>query len=158
VSRDLYLIFTAKGLRTFVFGLVSAPPLPGGPRLPRLYVTLGVFLIVLGNVTLNLFLASYEARVGRRWFLVFYSLLMASSGAALELSRSLYVIAPALFLSGMSTTGTEAGLFQSVEVSVVPGWPGGLAGLSGPITCWATPPPPSAPSPCPSSPTLWQAT
>jgi len=23
VSRDLYLIFTAKGLRTFVFGLVS---------------------------------------------------------------------------------------------------------------------------------------
>jgi len=54
---------------------------------PVLYVTLGVFLIVLGNVTLNLFLASYEARVGRRWFLVFYSLLMASSsGAALELS------------------------------------------------------------------------
>ena len=49
-------------------------------------MTLGVFLIVLGNVTLNLFLASYEARVGRRWFLVFYSLLMASSGAALELS------------------------------------------------------------------------
>jgi len=87
---------------------------------PALYVTLGVFLIVLGNVTLNLFLASYEARVGRRWFLVFYSLLMASSGAALELSRGLYVIAPALFLSGMSTTGTETGPFQSVEVSVVP--------------------------------------
>ncbi|MFP3321336.1 MAG: hypothetical protein RXO24_12270 [Acidilobus sp.] len=58
-------------------------------------MTLGVFLIVLGNVTLNLFLASYEARMGRRWFLVFYSLLMASSGAALELSGSLYVIAPA---------------------------------------------------------------
>jgi len=125
---------------------------------PVLYVTLGVFLIVLGNVTLNLFLASYEARMGRRGFLVLYSLLMASSGAALELSGSLYVIALALFLSGMSTTGTEAGLFQSVEVSVVPGWPGGLAGLSGPITCWATPPPPSAPSPCPSSPALWQAT
>ena len=87
---------------------------------PVLYVTLGVFLIVLGNVTLNLFLASYEARVGRRWFLVFYGLLMASSGAALELSRGLYVIAPALFLSGMSTTGTETGPFQSVEVSVVP--------------------------------------
>jgi len=34
-----------------------------------LYVTLGVFLIVLGNVALNLFLASYEARRGRRWFL-----------------------------------------------------------------------------------------
>jgi len=59
-------------------------------------VTLGVFLIVLGNVTLNLFLASYEARVGRRWFLVLVSvLLMASSGAALELSGGLYVIAPA---------------------------------------------------------------
>jgi hypothetical protein len=70
-------------------------------------VTLGVFLIVLGNVTLNLFLASYEARMGRRLFLVFYSLLMASSGAALELSGSLYVIALALFLSSMSTTGTE---------------------------------------------------
>ena len=46
MSRDLYLIFMAKGLRTFVFGLVSV-------------------------------------------------LLMASSGAALELSEGLYVIAPA---------------------------------------------------------------
>ncbi|ESQ21670.1 MAG: hypothetical protein CISAcid_00380 [uncultured Acidilobus sp. CIS] len=26
MSRDLYLIFTAKGLRTFVFGLVSVLP------------------------------------------------------------------------------------------------------------------------------------
>jgi len=123
VSRDLYLIFTAKGLRTFVFGLVSVLLMASSLAalgFPALYVTLGVFLIVLGNVTLNLFLASYEARVGRRWFLVFYSLLMASSGAALELSRGLYVIAPALFLSGMSTTGTETGPFQSVEVSVVP--------------------------------------
>jgi len=58
-------------------------------------VTLGVFLIVLGNVTLNLFLASYEARMGRRWSSAWYSLLMASSGAALELSEGLYVIAPA---------------------------------------------------------------
>jgi len=66
-------------------------------------VTLSIFLIVLENVTLNLFLASYKAHMGRRWFLILYSLLMVSSGAALELSRSLYVIAPALFLSGMST-------------------------------------------------------
>ncbi|MFP3231908.1 MAG: MFS transporter [Acidilobus sp.] len=87
---------------------------------PVLYVTLGVFLIVLGNVTLNLFLASYEARLGRRGFLVLYSLLMAASGVTLELSRSMYVIAPALLLSGMSTTGTETGPFQSVEVSVIP--------------------------------------
>jgi len=84
------------------------------------YVTLGVFLIVLGNVTLNLLLASYEARLGRRGFLVLYSLLMAASGVTLELSRSMYVIAPALLLSGMSTTGTETGPFQSVEVSVIP--------------------------------------
>jgi uncharacterized membrane protein YvlD (DUF360 family) len=60
VSRDLYLIFTAKGLRTFVFGLVSVlPPYLAALGYPALYVTLGVFLIVLGNVTLNLFLASY---------------------------------------------------------------------------------------------------
>jgi len=119
---------------------------------PVLYVTLGVFLIVLGNVTLNLFLASYEARMGRRGLLILYSLLMASSGAALELSKSLYVIAPALFLSGMSTTGTEAGPFQSVEVSVVPRLARRPGRALGPITCWATPPPPSAPSPVPSLP------
>ncbi|MFP3265668.1 MAG: hypothetical protein RXO54_07555, partial [Acidilobus sp.] len=76
---------------------------------PVPYVTLGVFLIALGNVTLNLLLASYEARLGRRGFLVLYSLLMAASGVTLELSRSMYVIAPALLLSGMSTTGTETG-------------------------------------------------
>jgi len=72
VSRDLYLIFTAKGLRTFVFGLMSVllPLYLAALGYPVLYVTLGVFLIVLGNVTLNLFLASYEARMGRRGFLV----------------------------------------------------------------------------------------
>jgi len=108
VSRDLYLIFMAKGLRTFVFGLVSV-------------------------------------------------LLMASSGAALELSGGLYVIAPALFLSSMSTTGTETGPFQSVEVSVVPRLarrPGRALGAYNLLGYAAS----SAPSPCPSSPTLWQAT
>ena len=93
MSRDLYLIFTAKDLRTFVFGLVSV-------------------------------------------------LLMASSGAALELSGSLYVIALALFLSSMSTTGTEAGPFQSVEVSVVPRLARRPGRALGPITCWAPAPPP----------------
>ena len=122
MNRDLYLIFVAKGLRTFAFGLVSVllPLYLAALSYPVLYVTLSIFLIVLENVTLNLFLASYKAHMGRRWFLILYSLLMVSSGAALELSRSLYVIAPALFLSGMSTTGTKTDLFQSVEVSVVP--------------------------------------
>jgi len=35
------------------------PPYLAALGYPVLYVTLGVFLIVLGNVTLNLFLASY---------------------------------------------------------------------------------------------------
>ena len=122
MDRDLYLIFMAKGLRTFVFGLVSVllPLYLAALGYPVPYVTLGVFLIVLGNVTLNLLLASYEARLGKRGFLVLYSLLMAASGVTLELSRSMYVIASALLLSGMSTTGTETGPFQSVEVSVIP--------------------------------------
>ena len=97
MDRGLYLIFTVKGLRTFVFGLMSVllPLYLAALGYPMPYVTLGVFLIALGNVTLNLLLASYEARLGRRGFLALYSLLMAASGVTLELSRSMYVIAPA---------------------------------------------------------------
>jgi len=54
----------------------------------------------------------------------------------------------------MSTTGTETGPFQSVEVSVVPRLARRPGRALGPITCWATPPPPSAPSPVPPLPPL----
>jgi len=59
-------------------------------------------------------------------------LLMASSGAALELSGSLYVIAPACSWAAWARRAPRQARFSPLRWALCPGWPGGLAGLSGP--------------------------
>jgi MFS family permease len=122
VSKTLYLIFLAKSMRTFVFGAVSilVPVYLVNLGYPASYAALGVFLIVLGNVVLNLLLTLYEGLVGRRRFLVIYSMLMAAAGIILLFSTDFMLISVALFIGGISVTGTESGPFQSVEVGVIP--------------------------------------
>jgi len=61
-------------------------------------VTLGIFFIVLGNVTFNLLLALYENSIDRRNFLIINSLFMMISGIILLLSRSFILILIALFM------------------------------------------------------------
>ncbi len=72
MSNTLYLILLAKGMRIFTFSLISIliPVYLIGLGYSPFYVTLGIFFIVLGNVTFNLLLALYENSIGRRNFLI----------------------------------------------------------------------------------------
>jgi hypothetical protein len=68
MSNTVYLILLTKSIRTFIFGLISIliPVYLINLKYPIFYVTLGIFLVVAGNVTFNLLLALYENSVGRK--------------------------------------------------------------------------------------------
>lgn len=125
---ELSLIMIAKGIRTFAFGMVSilTPIYISKLGYSPIYVGLAIFIIVAGNVTSNLLLTWYEGLIGRKRFLLTFSMLMFLSGIMLFLARSLWVIFPALFIGNISTTGTEAGPFQSIETGLIPRLTSGL--------------------------------
>ncbi len=112
----------AKGFRTFIFGAVSVmtPIYLSVLGYSPLYVGLGLFTVVAGNVMSNLLLTWYGNAFGRRRFLLIFSALMAVSGLMLFSSTAIWLIYLALFLGNISTTGTEAGPFQSIETGIIP--------------------------------------
>ncbi|GAB6943270.1 MFS transporter [Vulcanisaeta sp. JCM 14467] len=122
MHRSVYLILFVKGLRTFAFGLVSVltPIYLAMLGFSPMYVGVALFLVVLGNATSNLLLTWFGDVIGRRRLLLIFSFLTFISGILLY-SSSLYpILALALFIGNISTTGTETGPYQSVEVGVLP--------------------------------------
>ncbi|WP_243674500.1 MFS transporter [Vulcanisaeta distributa] len=118
-------------MRTFVFGMVSVltPIYLAMLGFSPTYVGVSIFLVVLGNVSSNILLTWFGDVIGRRSLLIIFSLLTFVSGILLS-SSSLYppVLALALFMGNISTTGTEAGPFQSIEVGVLPRFTGNRLG------------------------------
>ncbi|ABW02076.1 MFS transporter [Caldivirga maquilingensis] len=130
MHRNVYLILLIKGLRTFVFGIVSVltPIYLAMLGFPPIYVGASLFLMVLGNVLSNILLTWFGDVIGRRRLLIILSLFMFISGILL-FSSSLYpVMALALLIGNISTTGTEAGPFQSIETGVLPRFTGDRLG------------------------------
>lgn len=130
MHRSVYLILFVKGLRTFVFGLVSVltPIYLAMLGFSPIYVGVSLFLMVLGNVFSNLLLTWFGDVIGRRRLLIIFSLLMFISGILLYSSSLYLILALALFIGNISTTGTEAGPYQSVEVGVLPRFTGNRLG------------------------------
>lgn len=130
MNKSIYLILLIKGLRTFVFGIVSVltPIYLAMLGFPPIYVGISLFLMVLGNVLSNILLTWFGDIIGRKKLLIIFSFLMFISGILLS-SSSLYpIIAAALLIGNISTTGTEAGPFQSIETGVLPRFTGNKLG------------------------------
>ena len=113
-------LYASKGIRVYFSSLTSilAPIYLARLGLGPLMVGLGVVAIAAGNVASNV--AMTWLGLGRRRSLLLFASLMMASGlllASVEWVPAIYI---ALFLSNVSTTGTEAGPFQSVEVGVLP--------------------------------------
>jgi predicted MFS family arabinose efflux permease len=115
-------IFVAKGTRVFVFGLVSVitPVYLATLGYSPLLVGVGIAAMIAGSAFSNVALVRYQDRLGRRWFLLLFSLLMLVSGVLLFSTSMYLIILLACFIGNISTTGTEAGPFQSVEAGVLP--------------------------------------
>lgn len=122
LSRRLTIVFTAKTARVFVSGLVSiiTPVYLAALGYSALYVGLSILAIVASNVASNILLTRYEARFGRRNFLYLFSALMLAGGLLLFTTTYLPLIFFAFLIGNISTTGTEAGPFQSIEAGILP--------------------------------------
>ncbi len=122
VSSTLARIFVAKASRVFASGLLSVmtPIYLALLGYSPVYIGVFVFVMVISSVFSNLVLSRYESRLGRRFFILLFSGLMVVSGLLVFLSTSTIMLVLAFLLGNISTTGTEAGPFQSIEVSVLP--------------------------------------
>lgn len=115
-------VYFAKGVRVYVSGLLSITMpfylkvLGYGP----LFQGLALVAIVAGNVFSNIAVTYLESSTGRRRLLQVFSLLMVAAGAVLAVSTSAIPILLACFVGNISSTGTEAGPFQSIEAGTLP--------------------------------------
>lgn len=120
---DLYRILVCKASRVFVSGLLSVMTPVYLDLLGYTPTYIGIFLlaIVASNVLSNLVLSRYGSRFGQKFFLLLFSGLMVASGLLLSTATSTFLLLLAFLIGNISTTGTEAGPFQSIEAGVLPG-------------------------------------
>jgi predicted MFS family arabinose efflux permease len=120
--NSLGRLFLAKGLRVFVFGVVSVltPVYLEVLGYSILAVYVGIGAMIAGSAFSNIILVRYESHFGRMQFLMLFSAFMVAAGVILFSTASYDAILIALFIGNVSTTGTEAGSFQSVEVGILP--------------------------------------
>jgi MFS family permease len=116
-------IFAAKASRVFASGMLSVitPVYLDLLGYSPIYIGTFVLVIVASGVFSNVVLSRYESRLGRRFFVLLFSGLMVGSGILLVLTTSTALLLLAFFIGNISTTGTEAGPFQSIEAGVLPG-------------------------------------
>ena len=112
----------AKAARVFVFGLISimTPVYLAAIGYPPFLVGVCLGAIISGNVISNVLVVRFEERVGRKRFLQVFSLMILASGILLFWTTSIPLILLAFLLGNISTTGTEAGPFQSIEAGILP--------------------------------------
>lgn len=122
VDARLVYMFVNKAARVFVFGFVSVmtPVYLASLGYSPVYVGVALMVIIAGNVFSNVIVTWYGNYFGRRRSLLLFSFLMALSGVVLYSTIDLPLMLVALFIGNISTTGTEAGPFQSIETGVLP--------------------------------------
>ena len=120
--KGVYSIFASKTVRVFVFGIVSimTPVYIATLGYSPLYVGFALAAIIAGNIFSNIMLTWYGSRIGVRRLLLLFSLLMVASGIILSATTYFPLILIACFIGNISTAGTEAGPFQSIETGILP--------------------------------------
>ena len=120
--QRLSYIFISKASRASVSSLLSILTPIYLTRLgySALYVGVALTTILAGNAFFNILLTWYGDYLGRKRSLLVFSLLVIVSGVLVSSTIFLPLILLGLFLGNISTTGTEAGPFQSIETGVLP--------------------------------------
>ena len=115
-------VYVAKGVRVYVSGLLSIvlPFYLGTIGYGLFFQGVALVAILAGNAVSNVAVTYLDSVVGRRRLLQAFSLLMVAAGAVLAVSTSLAPILVACLVGNISSTGTEAGPFQSIEAGTLP--------------------------------------
>lgn len=127
-STGLLRVYFAKGVRVYVSGLLAII-IPYYLKIlgyDPYFQGLALVAILAGNALSNVAVTYLDIALGRRKLLQAFSLLTVLSGVTLAASRSAVPILVACLIGNMSSTGTEAGPFQSIEAGILPNLaPGG---------------------------------
>jgi MFS family permease len=121
-ANALNIILVSKAARVFVFGIVSimTPVYVATLGYSPFYVGLVLAVIIAGNIASNITITRYGKQFGDQRALSLFSILMLVSGVILSSTTLFPLILFACFLGNISTTGTEAGPFQSIETAILP--------------------------------------
>jgi MFS family permease len=115
-------VYFVKGVRVYVSGLLSIvlPFYLKTLGYTPLFQGLALVAILAGNASSNVAVTYLDGALGRRRLLQSFSLLMVAAGLVLATNTSALAILLACFVGNISTTGTEAGPFQSIEAGTLP--------------------------------------
>ncbi|MBX3440925.1 MAG: MFS transporter [Planctomyces sp.] len=116
-TRDLRLLFLARAVRMFGYGLLSVVLLLylSAAGLSPHEQGLLLSLTLVGDTVLTLWLVTQADRFGRRRTLLAGAALMLLAGAVFSMSTSFLVLLTAATIGVISPSGSEVGPFLSVE-------------------------------------------
>jgi MFS family permease len=122
LSPDGRLLFAARSLRMFAFGLLSV--------ILALYLNelgyderaIGLLFtgMLFGDAVISLWIATLADRIGRRRMLILGSGLMLVGGLVFSMTGHPVVLALAAVFATLSPNGAEAGPFLSIEQAALP--------------------------------------
>jgi MFS family permease len=122
LSKDGKLILAARMLRTFAYGFLSVIlaiylKLIG---FDNIFIALILTFTLVNSVIFTIIASFYADRIGRRKMLIVYAALMSISGTIFFASNNYVALITAAFIGTINATGTETGVFLSIEQAILP--------------------------------------
>jgi MFS family permease len=122
LSKDGKLILAARMLRTFAYGFLSVflaiyLKLIG---FDDIFIGLTLTFTLVNSVIFTLIASFYADKIGRRKMLIVYAALMSISGTIFFASNNYVALITAAFIGTINVTGTETGVFLSIEQAILP--------------------------------------
>ena len=122
LSKDGKLILAARTVRTFAYGFLSVVlaiylKLIG---FDDIFIGLILTFTLVNSVIFTLIASFYADRIGRRKMLIVYAALMSISGTLFFASNNYIALITAAFIGTINVTGTETGVFLSIEQAILP--------------------------------------
>ncbi len=117
LSRNVRVLFAARSLRLFGYGLISIVLVLYLAEVGFSEARIGLLLslTLAGDAAISLWISTRADRVGRRRMLVIGALLVAGSGLVFGLTRSYSLLLVAATIGVISPSGNEVGPFLSIE-------------------------------------------
>lgn len=122
ISKDGKLLLSARIVRTFSYGFLSIILAIYLKLIGFDEILIGLVLsaTLVNSVIFTLVASFYADRIGRKKFLIVYSILMAISGAIFLVTNNYIALIVAALLGTINVTGSETGSFLSIEQAILP--------------------------------------
>jgi MFS family permease len=117
LSRDTLVLFGARSLRLFGYGLISIVLVLylAELGLPEARIGLLLSLTLVGDTAISLWISTRADRLGRRNMLVVGAVLLAGAGLVFGLTDEYWLLLLAATIGVISPSGNEVGPFLSIE-------------------------------------------